>query len=222
MKMRTMMLGLAAAAGMFSTMALAADVSAPAPAPAVRFLQQQACTIQNCSGFYVGAGLTGNGTNADIVGNGINGSVFAEGGMIDLHTGYQLWNGQFFAALEAGVGYQYTNGGVALAGTNVTGYEIVKLGYGLQGLINNSTSTTVPGQAPTAITVPASIENALMSPYIAMGGIQTRGVSVWANGAGAEFWLASHYNLDLRYMYAASQQGLAPVQQVTLGVNYHF
>jgi hypothetical protein len=219
MNKRTMMLALVAAAGLFSTMANAADISVPVKA--VPYVSQP-CTIQSCSGFYVGAGLSGNGTNADIVGNGINGSVFAEGGMIDLHAGYQLWNGQFFAALEAGVGYQYTNGGVNVPGTNVTGYEIVKLGYGLQGLINNNNSSTVPGQAPAAISVPASIANALMSPYVAMGGIQTRGTSVWANGAGAEFWLASHYNLDLRYMYAASQQGLPPVQQVTLSVNYHF
>jgi hypothetical protein len=199
----------------------AADLApVPVKAQPIPYISQSPCTISSCSGFYVGAGLTGNGTNADIVGNGINGSVFAEGGAIDVHAGYQLWNGQFFAALEGGVGYQYTNGGVAVSGSNVTGYEIVKLGYGLQGLINQS--TTVPGQAASPITVPAALAGALMSPYIAMGGIQTRGTSVWASGAGAEFLLASHYNLDIRYMYAASQQGLPPVQQVTLGVNYHF
>lgn len=211
-------LTIASLAMLFSPTARAADLAVKAPQG---FFASTPCTIQACSGWYAGFGLTGNGTNADIVGNGINGSVFAEGGQIDLHGGYQMWNGQWFGAVEAGAGYRYTNGGVPDAGTKFVGYEIVKLGYGLQGLINPSTASTTPGQAPP-INVPAAIANALISPYLAFGGIQTRGVSVWANGAGAEFILASHYNLDLRYMYAPSQEGLPPVQQVTLGVNYHF
>lgn len=217
MKLKT----LAALAGaiLSITTAHAADLAVKAPSG---LFASTPCTPTSCSGWYVGFGLTGNGTNADIVGSGINGSIFAAGGALDLHGGYQFWNGQYFAALEGGIGYQFTNGGAPLSGSNVTGYEIVKLGIGLQSLFNTTTATTVPGQTDAPISIPAALSNALISPYIALGGIQTRGVSVWANGAGAEFVLASHYNLDLRYMYAAPQQNLGAVQQVTLGLNYHF
>lgn len=203
----------------FSTgVALAADVAVKAPVAKV-----PTCTITSCSGWYAGVGLTGIGTNANIIGNGIGGSVFAAGGEIDVHGGYQLWNGTYFAAVEAGIGNVFQpSQPVSTLGKSITGYEIVKLGYGLQGLFNVTTAPAVGSQAPSGINIPASIAGSLMSPYILMGAQQRAGISQWVNGAGAEFLLASQWNLDLRYTYASPSGALPADNKVTIGLNYHF
>jgi opacity protein-like surface antigen len=188
------------------------------------------CTLQSCSGFYVGMGLSGSGTNADIVGSGINNSVFAAGGVIDVHGGYQFWNGTFFAAFEGGIGntFQPNQPISALGAKSLTGYEIIKLGAGLQGLFTQPSGTPAPGQAPAAINIPSQIASLLMSPYFVTGAMQRNGVSQWITGAGAEFLLASHWNLDLRYVYGAPINSTSPLNGapalnlVTLGLNYHF
>ena len=208
--------------------ALAGDLNAPAlpfKAPV-----SSPCTLQGCSGFYLGVGLSGTGTNADIVGNGVNGSVFAAGGIIDVHGGYQLWNGQYFAAFEGGIGNQFQPSQPlsSLGAGSLVGYEKIKLGLGLTGLFNQPSGTPASGQAPAAINIPASIAAALISPYLTTGAMQRNGVSQWISGAGAEFLLASHWNLNLEYVYGAPVSktspfnGAPPLNLVTLGLNYHF
>ncbi|SHG92566.1 hypothetical protein [Bradyrhizobium erythrophlei] len=174
---------------------------------------QNNCLINSCTGWYAGVGLTGNGTNADILGSGLNGSVFAAGGMLDMHGGYQLWNGTYFAAVEAGLGYQFQNGAIAVTTNNLTGYEIVKFGGNLSGLVNNASSP---------IAIPSSLSNVLMSPYFAMGAIQRDGVSQWATGAGAAFLLATNWDLDIRYLYAPAAGNVGSDNLVTIGLNKHF
>lgn len=200
--------------------ARAADVTAPAfPVKVPTYAD---CTPASCSGWYAGVGLTGNGTNADIIGSGINQSVFAAGGIIDLHGGYQLWNGTYLFAAEAAIGNQFSNGPINQFGAKtLVGYEIVKLGGSLTNLFSQGASPA-PGQAPTSFSLPGSISQALISPYFAMGAIQRAGVNEWATGAGVEFALAQGWNLDTRYMYAPAQQGLSALNMVTIGLNYHF
>ena len=82
--MKKLFLALAAVLGALAP-AAAADLTVKTKA--VPFLTSTPCTVAtattplSCSGFYIGGGISGQGTNADIVGNGINGSVFA-GGMV--------------------------------------------------------------------------------------------------------------------------------------------
>lgn len=199
--------------------ALAADVAVKAPVTKI-----PVCTLMSCSGWYAGVGLTGIGTNANIIGNGLSGSVFAAGGEIDIHGGYQLWNGTYFAAAEAGIGnvFQPNQSISTLGKGSITGYEIVKLGYGLQGLFNVNTAPAAASQAPSGINIPSSIAGSLMSPYILMGAQQRAGISQWINGAGAEFLLASQWNMDLRYTYASPSGALPSDNKVTIGLNYHF
>lgn len=199
--------------------ALAADLSFPIKAAAVA---ANPCTVTSCSGWYVGVGLTGNGTNADIVGNGVNQSVFAAGGILDVHGGYQMWNGTYLFGAEVGIGNQFSNGPIGDFGSkSLIGYEIVKFGGSLTQLFN-TTATTTAGQAPAGVTVPSALANAYIAPYVAMGAIQRAGINQWATGAGAEFVLAQSWNLDLRYMYAPALNDIASMNLVTIGVNYHF
>lgn len=202
--------------------ARAADL--PFKAPPALLPLAPICTMTSCSGWYVGMGLSGNGGNADIIGNGINGSVFAAGGTIDVHGGYQLWNGSYFAAVELGIGNEFLPSQPlnTLGGQSLVGYEKVKLGMGLSGLFNPVTAPAAAGQSPTAINIPASIASVLMSPYIQFGAQQRAGISQWISGAGAEFLLASRWNLDIGYTYATPVNDLPAENKVTIGLNYHF
>ena len=224
MKLRALVLALS----LISTGAFAGDIASPSyKAPAY---VSTPCTLTSCSGWYAGMGLSGSGTNANIIGNGIQGSVFSAGGDIDIHGGYQLWNGTYFAAGEVGIGNSFQPNQLvsSLGAKTLTGYEVVKLGGTLGGLFSQPTGTPVAGQAPAAINIPASSASILMSPYFVTGAMQRYGVSQWITGAGAEFLLASHWNLDLRYVYGAPVTSttptgsLPPLNLVTVGLNYHF
>lgn len=220
---------LALIASLFLVMAQPANAqtaSTPALAPLPVALPVKApllpasspCVINNCTGWYAGVGLTGNGTNADIVGSGLNQSIFAAGGQLDIHGGYQFWNGKYFAAAEVGLGYQFQNGAIAVSSSNLTGYELIKFGGSLSGLFNTNSSAV--GQSP--ITIPQALAEALISPYFAIGAIQRNGVSQWATGAGADFLLATNWDLDLRYLYAPAVNNVKDENLITLGLNRHF
>lgn len=214
---------LAAVAALISLPALAADLPAQiTKAPYASTI----CVPGNCSGWYAGFGLIGNGTNADIIGNGINGSVFAAGGAVELHGGYQLWNGAFFAAVEGVVGYEFNNAIGAKVpvvnnsfGNSVTGMELVKLGYNF--FPSTQAAVTTPSQSPIPLTVPANLL-AATTPYLVFGGLQRHGVSEWTNGAGLTTVVASGWSSFAEYLYTPAQQGQNADQIVRLGLNKHF
>lgn len=202
-------------------LAVAADLpvkAVPAAAPVI-------CIYGNCSGWYAGFGVIGDGTNADIVGNGINGSVFAAGGAMEVHGGYQLWNGNFLAALEIGAGYEFTTSksvsvpALNTGGSRFVGQELIRLGYNF--FPSSAAAVTTPSQSPVPLTVPANLL-AATTPYFVFGGIQRRGKSVWANGAGLETVLASSWTMNVDYLYAPAQDGMDATSIVKLGINKHF
>jgi opacity protein-like surface antigen len=153
------------------------------------------CSPTSCTGAYFGAFLAGNGTNADVVGNGLTGSVFSGGGMPGITAGYQFANGTYFAAAEAGIGYE-VNVATSLNGqtSNATGlfaYEIIKAGGQLGGLLGQTTGISIPGQ----------LTQQLISPYILVGAVERQFGQGWATGAGATFDITPKLFLDLSYMY---------------------
>lgn len=202
--------------------AVAADVGSPVTkAPA---LTTSGCTLTNCSGGYAGFGLAGDATNANVIGNGVNGSVFAAGMGLDVHAGYQLWNGSYFAAIEGGIGNQFQpTQSIGSLGSSFTGYEKVKLGMGLSGLLGGSfVAPSAPSQSPTTINLPATIMGALISPYVQVGAQQRHGISQLISGVGNQFLIASHWNLDIGYTYAPPAGTLASENKVKIDLNYHF
>lgn len=202
---------------------MAAD-NLPTPVFPIKAPASTGCTLTSCSGGYVGFGLAGSGTSLDILGSGINQSIFGAGMDLNVHAGYQLWNGTYFAAIEAGIGNEFLPNQPlnTLGGQSITGYEKVKLGMGLAGLFSPVTAPATPSQGPTPINIPASIAGALMTPYIEFGAQQRKGFSQLTTGAGAMFLLASHWNLDLDYTYASAQTSLPSENKVTIGLDYHF
>jgi hypothetical protein len=142
---------------------------------------------------------------------------------LDVHAGYQLWNGTYFAAAEAGIGNQFQpTQSLSSLGSSLEGYEKVKLGIGLSGLLGGALAPATPSQAPTGINIPATIANTLMSPYVQIGAQQRKGISQMISGAGAEFLLASHWNLDIGYTYAPAVGSLSSENKVKMSVDYHF
>ena len=207
-------------------LARAADLPVKAPRQNIigTFGEGSGCVPQSCSGWYAGFGILGDGSNADVVGNGINGSVFSTGGALKLQGGYQLWNGSWFAAIEAGVAYEFTTNASAGAvfnggGSRFIGTELVKLGYNF--FPSTAVATPVAGQSPVPLTVPANLL-ASSTPYLTFGGMQRRGISEWVNGVGVQTVIAAGWSTDVKYLYAPSQQGVPATSVVMFELNKHF
>ncbi len=215
---------LTAAFAALSSHAFAADVAPAFPVKALAPLPV-VCTPGNCSGLFGGFGFSGNGTNADIVGGGVNGSIFSAGGAIKVDGGYQFWSGNWFAALDLAVGYQFTttqSKGVPTTdsnGSRVLGQELVKLGYNF--FPSTAAATTTPSQSPVPLVTPANLL-AASTPYLVAGGCQSRGANVWCNGAGVETVIASGWSTSADYLYAAPQNGHDAVSIVQLSLHKHF
>jgi opacity protein-like surface antigen len=182
------------------------------------------CIPQSCSGWYAGFGILGDGSNQDVSGGGVDGRVFSTGGALKLQAGYQLWNGQWFAAIEAGVGYEFTTNasGAAIVGRNGSrfiGTELVKLGYNF--FPSTAVASPVAGQSSVPLTVPANLL-ASSTPYLTMGGMQRRGISEWVTGVGVQTVIASGWATDVKYLHAPAQQGQPATSVVMFELNKHF
>ena len=197
---------LISALAVFSTGAYAADLPMKA-----RGVFADPCTIASastplsCSGFYLGAGLAGQGSNANIIGNGLTGSVFA-GGMTPTVTGGYLYakgNALFGASLD--VGYSVgTNISAAstvtgsASGVSFNGFRITEdfqAGGNLSALLGTQ----------TPLTIPPSLANSVIGPYVHVGTAQWQLPGAWASGvvsgAGVFFDVGPRIFGDLRYTY---------------------
>jgi opacity protein-like surface antigen len=207
---------------LLSTSAMAADLAVKAtPLPAARM----PCAAGDCSGWYAGFGILGDGTNVDIVGNGINGSVFAAGGALKVQGGYQLWNGAWFAAIDGSLGYEFSRASssnlpiVNNFGSKFIGTELIKLGYNF--FPSSQSALTTPSQSPIQLVSPANLM-AASTPYLTFGGMQRRGKNEWVSGAGIQTIIAAGWSSDVKYLYAPSQEGNPATNIVMIELNKHF
>lgn len=229
---RTLILAAVASLAM-SSFARAADVlpvKAPSWASAVAYNSPcqvaTASTPLSCSGLYVGAGLAGAGSNADIIGSGINGSVFAGGITPTLVTGYQYVQGNWIFAAEFDMGISVgTKAVVNGIGNGFNGMRLTedfKVGGNLAGLFGTQ----------TPLTIPASLANSVLGPYVHVGTAQWQFSGVWANGmvsgAGLLFDIGPHIFGDLRYTYTnfnGAKAGAITVnndQALMVAISYKF
>ena len=230
MKMRTMLLALIAGCAITSA-SLAGDLNFPVKAASAVAAGSPcqvatATTPLSCSGAYVGGGLGGSGSNADIIGSGINGSVFAGGMVPFVDLGYQYAKGNWFFAGESDLGYATGSaatiggGGSNLNGLRLT--EMVKLGGNLSGLLGTQQPISIPPQLAAAV----------IAPYVGVGQAQWQLVGAWANGnvgaAGVVFDIGPQWFGDLRYEYTsfdkARSQGILVNndQSLKVSINHKF
>lgn len=210
--------------GLLGSAAQAADVATKAAVFANPCLVATASTPLSCSGFYVGGGLSGQGSNADIIGSGINGSVFAGGIVPSFAGGYQYVQGNWLFAAEFDAGYAVnSNLNVNTVGSNLNGARITeffKVGGNLAGLLGT--------QAP--ITIPPQLANSVLGIYAGVGSSQWQIGNAWASGAssgaGVLFDINPRWFGDLRYTYtnfnSAKVNGITVQndQSLRIGLNY--
>lgn len=227
--MRNALMASVAAAALSVAAAQAADL--PVKANPFSFASSPcqvatASTPLSCSGFYVGAGLAGQGSNADIIGSGITGSVFAGGITPTIDAGYQYVQGNWIFGAELDVGYSVATAAVINGiGGGFNGFRITedfKVGGNLSGLLGT--------QSP--ITIPASLANSVLGPYVHLGTTQWQLPGAWANGvssgAGVLFDISPQIFGDIRYTYtnfsAARGGGLTinDDNSVMATINYKF
>jgi opacity protein-like surface antigen len=222
--MKKLLLTLSLALTFPAVAASAADLPPVYKAPAVA-APVAYCTLTYCSGLYVGGELLESGGNFNVAATGLSGLAdnnFAMGG----HVGYQYWNGKIFAAVEGGGDYGLIQKGAIPGGGNQglwDAYAIGKLGYSLADLFNATTSGTA---TPT---LPTSIANALIAPYVAVG--------IWcrpwgcgtAVGPGVEGLVATNWTLSVDWLYVSyNNAAVNPIvsQQseslIRASLDYHF
>ena len=205
------------------SMAWAADLPPilKAPAPPV-----PTCAIAFCTGFYVGGGMDGNGTSADIIGSGLTGSVFGGGAIPSADVGYQYWNGSILLGGEAGAGYAIpmrssVNGvDTGLGQTGWLAYQEFQAGGQLSGLLGQGSQ---PG-----VTVPTALAPYLIAPYAAVGVAEAQGGSAGTDiGVGVKFAFSPNLLLDVGYRHYNLTTVSGPVvakddNLIRLRLNYVF
>jgi opacity protein-like surface antigen len=208
------------------TGAQAADLAVKAPVSGgTPCTVATATTPLSCSGFYVGGGLGGQGSNADIIGSGIVGSVFAGGITPTIDAGYQYMQGNWIFGAELDTGYSVgTGASINGVGGSFNGFRVTE-DFQLGGNLNALFTQPV-------ITVPASLSQAVLGLYAHVGTSQWQLPGAWANGiesgAGVKFDISTHWFGDIRYTYtnfsAARAGGLTinDDNSVLAMINYKF
>lgn len=169
--------------------AKAADGLIPVKAPG--YTPASSCTPLNCSGWVVGIGAAGQGSNLNIIGGGIQNSVFAGGGAIGLVGGYQFWNGIWYIGPNVGLYYDLSpNSQVSTPGGAVGTAPSVKYLF-TEGIEVGMPIGALIGQTSQPIAILASLSQALLSPFAQFGAAERPWGTGWYVGAGATFLLAS-------------------------------
>jgi len=214
--------GAALLGGIAAAAAQAAPTSAPAPVMVTKAppaAAVPACTLTNCSGFYGGGFLSESG-GAFSGGTGVN--QFELGG----NAGYQFWNGQWFLAAEFDAVYGITSKGTIPGGGNSALWGVgglAKIGYSLSsvfGAAANSSAQPV---------LPASLQNALIAPYVILGIWDRPWGAGFASGAGVEALLATNWTFHVDYIHVNynnasvnSNVNQQSEDMVIGGIDYHF
>jgi hypothetical protein len=181
---------LAALAGATGAPVLAADLSAKAMGAATL----PSCTNAMCSGWYLGGGIEGAGPIATGQADLTNGAG------INIHGGYQLWNGSWFAAAEVGAtGYFGASTFTPLGGSTVSPGRwsvdyLAKGGYGLQGLFSAG-NTTTPSQG-----LFANLNANLISPCVIVGGRTRQFGTGFVSGGCIEYAIGNGWNVGVEYL----------------------
>lgn len=199
-----------------ATSASAADLPVKAPP-----LTSAVCTLNQCNVWFVGASITGMGSNVDIIGQGISNSVFANGGMIALNGGAQYWTNGIFVGAENMVGWSFG------APASVNGNSVTMQG-GLDVLWAEAGGSLGDffGSGAQPVTINNALASDLITLYVGTGPAQPFGdsslgtKSFWTSGAGARYLLpaARPILLDVKYIYGNNQNntGLASNKNVQL------
>jgi opacity protein-like surface antigen len=185
-------LGMLAALGVMASTAQAADIlyKAAPPAPAVPY-----CTLNSCTGLYGGFTVAESGGSFNIISTGLGG-VASNNLNLGGDIGYELWNGTYFLAAELDAVYGVVSNGSLPGGGNTNQWGVGalgKVGYSIGSLFG--TASANPPSLPTSLT------NAVISPYIILGVWDRPWGAGFASGAGIQALLAANWTLSADYVH---------------------
>jgi len=185
-------LAILGALGLMASTASAADMAykAPPPVPAVPY-----CTLNSCTGLYGGFTVAESGGSFNVISSGIGG-IASNNINMGGDIGYEVWNGTYFLAAELDAVYGVVANGVLPGGGNTNQWGIgalAKVGYSLGSFFGTS-SANPP-------TLPTSLTNAVISPYIILGIWDRPWGAGFASGAGIQALLAANWTLSADYVH---------------------
>lgn len=212
---------------LFGGAAVAADLSTlpvkAAPVVASSIINAP-CSIAGCSGFYLGAEISGSGSGVNVLNLA---SLNANGTGMGINGGYQFFNGTYWLGAKVSADYDVGQQNPSVGGQTLTSsnkffaFEGVEVGGNLAQLFGL-----------TPINLPGPLANAV--PTVLVGACQHGSLTGYCAGAAAHFFIPnSRFTVDVQYLnaqYGQTQTGTVvgvPVTQSTenrgtFGFSYHF
>lgn len=207
---------LAASLSLLSVSAFAADLTGVAAINKALVTPTATCSSAGCSGFFLGAEISGSGTGVNVLNLG---SLNAAGTFMGANVGYQFYNGVYWLGAKASVDYQVgsTTSQLSPGLSNVFAFEGVEVGGNLASLFS------LP-----AIMLPGPLSSAV--PTILVGACQHGNLTGYCAGAAAHFFIPnSKFTVDVNYLNAQyGPTAIAPnatastENRGTFGFSYHF
>ena len=180
-------LALLAATGAASAADMAVKAVPLAPVPY--------CTLNSCTGLYGGLTVAESGGSFNVISSGIGG-IASNNINLGGDFGYELWNGTYYIAAELDAVYGVVANGALPGGGNTNQWGIgglLKVGYSLGALFGQG--------AGTPPSLPSSLTNAVISPYIILGIWDRPWGAGFASGAGVQALLAANWTLSADYVH---------------------
>jgi opacity protein-like surface antigen len=187
-------LGILGALLLGSTAAMAADLPVKAP-PLVPVPPVVYCTTTACTGFYGGLTVAESGGSFDVISSGLGG-IASNNINIGGDAGYEIYNGVWYLAAEVDAVYGVVANGNLPGGGNTNQWGIGalgKVGYSLASLFGGT-----PGAPPT---LPASLAQNVISPYVILGVWDRPWGAGFASGVGIQALLMQNWTLSVDYLH---------------------
>jgi opacity protein-like surface antigen len=180
-------LALLAATGTASAADMAVKAVPLAPVPY--------CTLNSCTGLYGGFAVAESGGSFNVISSGLGG-IASNNINLGGDIGYELWNGTYFLAAELDAVY-----GVVANGSLPGGGNTNQWGFGALGKVGYTISSLFGTSSASPPTLPTSLTNAVISPYIILGIWDRPWGAGFASGAGIQALLAANWTLSADYIH---------------------
>ena len=189
--MKRLLLGLSLAA-LSVSVAQAADL----PVKASPLAPVPYCTNMSCTGFYGGLTIAESGGSFNVISTGLQG-VASNNLNIGGDAGYELYNGVWYLAAEVDGVYGVVSNGTLPGGGNSNQWgfgALGKIGYSLASIFGGGTPANPP-------TLPASLAQNVISPYVILGVWDRPWGAGFASGVGIQALLMQNWTLSVDYLH---------------------
>jgi hypothetical protein len=205
----------------FAAPARAADMSTKAPTYG---LINAPCTMAGCSGFFLGAEVSGAGSGIGVLNAA---DLSATSAYMGATAGYQFYNGVYWLGVKGSFDYAVSQQNPNIGGKTLTSSNKF---FAFEGIEVGGPLATLFGVA--ALALPGPMANAV--PTVLIGACQNGALNGYCVGAGAHFFIPqSRFTIDVQYLnaqYGSTNVSAIPGVPATIstenrgsfGFSYHF